>query len=639
MEQIMNAGWLVRAIAALAVVGTSRVATASDVFWIDPAGGSWDDGANWSTGSPPAAADRVFISVEGAYSVSLRGTRSVSELQITNHTATLRIEGSPTPGAAILNVANGIRNEGILLLAGSGSFGARVAAEAEISNIGAINSFGTPRTIAGAVNNTGTITASGILTITGSSVTHHNTGSIRGPVTFAGPGCTLVNSGRIELGGSTMAWDQMQVLLEPGTTFGGGGLVWITSSSIALGADMAANSTYFHFESSTVVGPGTLIHSSFLDFVRSNTIDTTFINPGAELRLFAQSPFESLSLTITHHDLINDGTITMDNIGESHPSVSLSVTAGGRLLNSGTINVARSWGGSRSINGAIINGGVINVGGDMSTNAYSSNTVNSGTLNVAGGDWQLLNSSGRSFVNSGAVNVQAGRLLQLTNTLYVQTAGVTTVNGTLRALTESIAFEGGLMNGGGTVTGNVNNSGGLLSPGLSAGVLAITGNYTQGSAGTLLIEIGGPDAGTRYDQLNVSGDAQLDGALSISRLDGYVPERGRRFRILTFATSAGRFASIAGSDAGAGNEFKAVYCSAGQVLLVVGNGAWLPCDANCDGCVNSGDIDAFVIALVSPQAYAATFPECDRTGNNDANFDGAVNGFDIDAFVECLAAY
>ena len=58
-------------------------------------------------------------------------------------------------------------------------------------------------------------------------------------------------------------------------------------------------------------------------------------------------------------------------------------------------------------------------------------------------------------------------------------------------------------------------------------------------------------------------------------------------------------------------------------------------DLNCDGLVNNFDIDAFVLALTDPAAYAQQFPDCDAT-NADANGDGVVNNFDIDAFVELL---
>lgn len=59
-------------------------------------------------------------------------------------------------------------------------------------------------------------------------------------------------------------------------------------------------------------------------------------------------------------------------------------------------------------------------------------------------------------------------------------------------------------------------------------------------------------------------------------------------------------------------------------------------DVNCDDRVNNFDIDAFVLALVDADVYAATYPDCDHT-TADLDGDGRVTNFDIDAFVECLS--
>ena len=62
-------------------------------------------------------------------------------------------------------------------------------------------------------------------------------------------------------------------------------------------------------------------------------------------------------------------------------------------------------------------------------------------------------------------------------------------------------------------------------------------------------------------------------------------------------------------------------------------------DLNCDGMINSLDIDPFVLALTStppayPEYYAA-YPGCDVT-LADTDCDGSINSLDIDLFVQCL---
>ena len=58
-------------------------------------------------------------------------------------------------------------------------------------------------------------------------------------------------------------------------------------------------------------------------------------------------------------------------------------------------------------------------------------------------------------------------------------------------------------------------------------------------------------------------------------------------------------------------------------------------DLNCDGLVNNGDIDPFVLALTDPVAYNIAYPGCTAYAG-DMNSDGLVNNGDIDPFVARL---
>ncbi len=60
-------------------------------------------------------------------------------------------------------------------------------------------------------------------------------------------------------------------------------------------------------------------------------------------------------------------------------------------------------------------------------------------------------------------------------------------------------------------------------------------------------------------------------------------------------------------------------------------------DLNCDGWVNNGDIDPFVMALTDPPGYTAAFPDCD-INLADINGDGWTNNGDIDAFIDLLSS-
>ncbi|MBN2447383.1 MAG: hypothetical protein JXO22_11685 [Phycisphaerae bacterium] len=58
-------------------------------------------------------------------------------------------------------------------------------------------------------------------------------------------------------------------------------------------------------------------------------------------------------------------------------------------------------------------------------------------------------------------------------------------------------------------------------------------------------------------------------------------------------------------------------------------------DVNCDGATDIFDIDAFVLAITDPAAYAAAYQGC-NINNADCNQDNSVDVFDIDAFVAMI---
>jgi hypothetical protein len=60
-----------------------------------------------------------------------------------------------------------------------------------------------------------------------------------------------------------------------------------------------------------------------------------------------------------------------------------------------------------------------------------------------------------------------------------------------------------------------------------------------------------------------------------------------------------------------------------------------PGDLNCDGAVDFGDINPFVLALVDPTQYVQAHPDCSLM-NGDINVDGSVDFADINPFIALL---
>jgi hypothetical protein len=128
-------------------------------------------------------------------------------------------------------------------------------------------------------------------------------------------------------------------------------------------------------------------------------------------------------------------------------------------------------------------------------------------------------------VNDGTINTVTGATFS-TNSAALANNG--TIQGT-----------GTLALGGATITNH-----GTLSPGASPGTMVIDGNYVQGPAGRLLIELGGHDQGVTYDLLRITGTSALDGTLDVVTVNGFNPEPGDRFAFMTYASRTGDFRTL-----------------------------------------------------------------------------------------------
>jgi hypothetical protein len=291
----------------------------------------------------------------------------------------------------------------------------------------------------------------------------------------------------------------------------------------------------------------------------------------------------------------NAGTILLQSADDTWQS-NLNVSSG-TLTNAvgGVIQVNAGSGGGRILTGDLTNAGTLNVGAgttfdlDGSLTNFSGGTLTGGTYYLAGtfrsrdadltanaatvvldgpgagivtwfGAYALANlaansgsftlQNGRSlttavgFANAGAMTVGAGSTFT-TAGAYTQTAGVTTLSGGTLAANGLVDIQGGVLSGSGTMNASVRNNGAVNPGGTgAAGLLSITGDYAQTANGVLNIEIGGANPGSDFDQLAVIGVASLDGTLYVSLLNGFAPDSGVTFQILTFASVGGMFATV-----------------------------------------------------------------------------------------------
>jgi uncharacterized repeat protein (TIGR01451 family) len=179
-------------------------------------------------------------------------------------------------------------------------------------------------------------------------------------------------------------------------------------------------------------------------------------------------------------------------------------------------------------------GALILDSGSASNSTSNQITIGGGTLSVASG--ATIGSFGAKVsLNSGAFNVPGNLSL---GTTYSQSGGTMTLVSPGNFGATSMTISGGTVTGSGTLTGNVTNSGGSVSPGSPVGSINVVGNYTQTAAGVVNFDLNGA-ASAQYDQLNVSGAANLGGTLNAAL--GYAPGNGDVFNVVNFGSRSADF--------------------------------------------------------------------------------------------------
>ncbi len=202
---------------------------------------------------------------------------------------------------------------------------------------------------------------------------------------------------------------------------------------------------------------------------------------------------------------------------------------------------------------------------------FAANSSKSSFTLIGGRSFTTTGDPGQVFRNAGTVRVTSNCAFTVSGTTptYLQTAGQTTVDGTLTA--GVINLMGGSVFGTGTVSGSF-QSRGTVNIGdalMQAGRLAIAGPYAQNSSGVLNADIGGTIAGTQYDQLNATGAASLAGTLNIHLINGFVPAVGDTFMILKCSSRGGKFTTVSGTGINPTEHFVVQYNSNNVTLRVV----------------------------------------------------------------------
>ena len=445
-----------------------------------------------------------------------------------------------------LTVNGGMTNAGTLSTNNSNLGGAAntITVAGKLTNstgatvtIGANNDTSDKATV-GSLANSGTVTVD-----TGASLT-------------LSTAATDTNSGAIAVNGT--------LDIKSATTLSGAGAITLTGGAITgLGAGPALTNN------STIQGSGTI---SNLGITNAGLLSANQAAP--------------LIIVPTAAGLNNTGTILVS----AGDTMQIGTSAGGALVNfasntlmGGTYNLSGTLQFGASGTTIATNAANITLNGLGQMLDFGNNNILAGfNNNAAAGVFKLnsgasLTTTGGSFTNAGLFTVSAGTTFTVGGSSFnfTQTAGTTTVNGTLTSSTlGTLAVNGGSLFGGGTLGYNVVDAG-ILSPGNSVattGKLTVADTYTQSAAGALDIAINGAAAGTNYDQLKVTQGATLGGTLNVTLGTGFTPTVGEHFVILTASAVSDTFATVNGLAIN-GSEHFAITYQAGDVVLTVVSGA------------------------------------------------------------------
>lgn len=354
------------------------------------------------------------------------------------------------------------------------------------------------------------------------------------------------------------------------------------------------------------------------------TVRGTIENSGT-IRLASTGSLTDLEPTGGLVAFTGGGQVTLSN----HANNRVLAVSGGALLN---VDNTFSGSGQLGVNlTPITNQGSILANQSVALTVNPDNTIgldNQGMLRATAG--ATMNIADGPFVTTGSVVVDPLSTIARTGN-FVQTAGTTTVHGTLIA-TGLIDIQGGTLAGDGTVSTAVTNAS-IVAPGTSTGVLTMNSGYTQTAPGLLKIEIGGTTPGSSYDRLVVGGVATLNGTLSIEFVNGFVPTIGQSFTVMTYGSRVGDFASL---DVPCPPGFGvAVNMLASSVVVEIVAPADELGDMNCDCVVSHSDIEPFVLALLDPDAYEAAYDDCD-INRADINGDLILNALDVQGFIQLM---
>ena len=378
--------------------------------------------------------------------------------------------------------------------------------------------------------------------------------------------------------------DPENIVITSVTVDGGqtGGIHAITPCSVTVSGVMTIVSGNFNGPLDLVIQPGAILEAINRTPVFFNSLganEVRIINSG-KLNLHGSGGFAGLDT------LQNDANLTWDLPVTIPPNAGANPSAGARLVLADSLKL-----GAKISNGVVTPAGIVTVAGHVisqnASNIVSTNgnnavpksvmvvshdggsiitTNNSDVISndgstllsdngiglISNDGSSLISNDGSSIVaqgggnfvgNNGSASIKANKPAQQTAEAPIQITGGE-ISLSAFSIIGDVVMDGGILTGSGLIQGNLSNNGGYIMPGgPNAGTIGITGSFTQGSNGTLLIDDGG-GLPMQFDQLQVAGTANLAGKLDVKLINGYEPGAGDVDNPIGYSAATGTFSSI-----------------------------------------------------------------------------------------------
>ncbi len=517
-------------------------------------------------------------------SSTIQGSGTIDNIGVVNKGTILANQSTPI---LILPSSLGLNNQGTLSVLTGDTMQIGTAAGGALTNLSGTTLTGGTYSVGGTMkfgaSGASIVTDAANISLTGAGAQLINFGNTSLLTNLA----TITSAGSLTLGASWGTFTTTGNFTNDGTLSVGSGDKFIVDLSDSL----------TNFSGTTLTG-GTYKITGTLEFAGANIVtnDANITLTGAGSKIDGKNAANGLA-----NFAVNDGSFTL---GKGR-----SFTTAGNFTNSGLLTVGAGDtfdvnGNLTNFSGTTLTGGNYNVSGilqfngaDIVTNAATitlgsaaakiqnqsaANAMLGFKTNTAAGKFTLsgdanLTTTGGAFTNAGTVTVSTGSTFTVGGSSgnYTQTAGTTTVDGTL-AGTGSAALDltGGKLYGTGSLDDAVTDAA-TVTPGNSAtstGKLQVNGTYAQSAGGALDVTLGGTTAGTTYDQLNVSSTASLGGTLNVTLAAGYKPAVGNTFDILNALTISGNFTTI-NLPTLSGEHFTVTMVGTDELELTVVSGA------------------------------------------------------------------